>query len=296
MRDFISRRNLVRAGAVLAAGSLAWPGAIPGAILGAEEPARDYDAHVAKLREKFSEEAYAILVEKPFVVIGDMPARSLERWAEGTVRWAVKMIKAEYFQKDPKHILNIWLFRDKDSYESHNQTLFGSKPTTPYGYYSDVHRALVMNISTGGGTLVHEICHPFMAANFPLCPSWFNEGLASLYEQCEEREGHIWGLTNWRLRGLQESIKDRRISTFKALCETTTREFYDDNRGVNYAQARYLCYYLQQQKKLKDYFHAFKKNAREDASGYATLQKTLGVENMDDFQKGWETFVLDLRF
>lgn len=292
MRDFISRRSLMRAGAAVAVGSVA----LGGSRLWAEEPARDYDAHVAKLREKFAEDTYAITVEKPFVVIGDMPEKSLARWAEGTVRWAVKMIKAEYFQKDPKHILNIWLFRDKDSYESHNQSLFGSKPTTPYGYYSDVHKALVMNISTGGGTLVHEICHPFMAANFSLCPSWFNEGLASLYEQCEEREGRIWGLTNWRLRGLQESIKDRRVAKFKSLCETTTREFYDDNKGVNYAQARYLCYYLQQEKKLHDYFHAFKKNAREDASGYATLQKTLEVENMDDFQKMWEGFVLDLRF
>jgi hypothetical protein len=292
MRDFISRRNLMRAGAMVAAGGLVGPST----LLGGEEPARDYDAHVAKLREKFTDETYAILVERPFVVIGDMSVKSLERWAEGTVRWAVKMIKAEYFQKDPKHILNIWLFRDKDSYESHNQSLFGAKPTTPYGYYSDVHKALVMNISTGGGTLVHEICHPFMAANFPLCPSWFNEGLASLYEQCEEREGRIWGLTNWRLRGLQEAIKDRRVSKFKALCETTTREFYDDNRGVNYAQARYLCYYLQQQKKLHDYFHAFKKSAREDASGYVTLQKTLEAENMDDFQKMWEAFVLELRF
>jgi len=28
--------------------------------------------------------------------------------------------------------------------------------------------------------LVHEIVHPFMRANFPECPAWFNEGLASL--------------------------------------------------------------------------------------------------------------------
>ena len=48
-----------------------------------------------------------------------------------------------------------------------------------------------MNISTGGGTLVHEIVHPFIQSNFPNCPSWFNEGLGSLYEQCRERNGKI---------------------------------------------------------------------------------------------------------
>ena len=31
--------------------------------------------------------------------------------------------------------------------------------------------------------LVHEMVHPFMDADFPACPAWFNEGLASLYEQ-----------------------------------------------------------------------------------------------------------------
>ncbi len=292
MRDFISRRNALRAGAALMAGSYL----SSDALFADDEPARDYDAHVTELRKKFAEDKYAIQIEKPFVVIGDMPVRSLQKWSEGTVRWAVKMVKAEYFAKDPKHILNIWLFSDKDSYESHNVSLFGSKPTTPYGYYSDVHKALVMNISTGGGTLVHEICHPFMSVNFPLCPSWFNEGLASLYEQCEERDGRIHGLTNWRLRGLQETIKDKRCPSFKTLCETTTREFYDDNKGVHYAQSRYLCYYLQQEKKLKEYFQAFRRDAKKDPSGYATLQRTLGEENMDDFQKKWETFVLALRF
>ena len=42
--------------------------------------------------------------------------------------------------------------------------------TTPYGYYSAAHRALIMNIATGGGTLVHEIVHPFVRANFPQMP------------------------------------------------------------------------------------------------------------------------------
>jgi hypothetical protein len=292
MGELISRRGWLRAGAGITAGIFA----ANTPLAADEQPSVDYELHVDKLREKFSTDTYAILIEKPFVVIGDMPKKSLERWAEGTIRWAVKMIKAEYFSKDPKHILNIWLFRDKESYESHNLSLFGAKPTTPYGYFSDVHKALVMNISTGGGTLVHEICHPFMSANFPTCPSWFNEGLASLYEQCEERDARIWGLTNWRLRGLQETIRDQRIPKFKALCETTTREFYDDNKGIHYAQARYLCYYLQIEKKLRDYYHAFRGDCRKDPSGYVTLQNILRADDMDAFQRKWEAFVLDLRF
>ena len=40
-----------------------------------------------------------------------------------------------------------------------------------------------MNIGPGPGTLSHELVHPYMEANFPNVPAWFNEGLASLYEQ-----------------------------------------------------------------------------------------------------------------
>ena len=109
-----------------------------------------------------------------------------------------------------------------------------------------------MNISTGGGTLVHEIVHPFVAANFPNCPAWFNEGLGSLYEQSGEVEGEIHGFTNWRLPRLQEAIRKGKLASFKTLCHTTDTEFYEKDRGTNYAQARYLCYYLQQKDLLQD--------------------------------------------
>ena len=49
----------------------------------------------------------------------------------------------------------------------HALELFGDEPETPYGYFSAEHQALIMNIATGGGTLVHEIVHPFMEANVP---------------------------------------------------------------------------------------------------------------------------------
>src|SRR5205807_8615054 len=135
-------------------------------------------------------------------------------------------IKKSYFQRDPDQILDIWLFKSKASYDKYTKEIFDDKPTTPYGYFSYVHRSLIMNIATGGGTLVHEIVHPFMAANFPTCPSWFNEGLASLYEQAGERNGRIIGNTNWRLRGLQSAIRKGDVPPFETLCGTTTREFY----------------------------------------------------------------------
>jgi hypothetical protein len=153
-----------------------------------------------------------------------------------------------------------------------------------------------MNIATGGGTLVHEIVHPFVAANFPACPSWFNEGLGSLYEQADERDGRIVGLTNWRLAGLQAAIRKGNVPSFERLTGTKTAEFYGEGSGVHYAQARYLLYWLQEQGLLRTYYREFRKHSGRDPSGYATLRKVLGRDDMDVFQREWEAWVLTLRF
>ena len=239
---------------------------------------------------------FTVLVQPPFVVVGDESPAAVEVRATRTVKWAVDLLKKDYFRKDPNEILEIWLFRGKDSYRKHAKVLFDDEPSTPFGYYSSADKALVMNISTGGGTLVHEIVHPFMRANFPNCPSWFDEGLASLYEQCGEKDGKIVGYTNWRLAGLQAAIRKDRVPSFKALCGTTRNGFYNMDPGTNYAQARYLCYYLQQKGLLGEYYRAFRDHAKDDPTGYKTLRKTLGGEDMDAFKKRWEKWVLELRY
>ena len=256
----------------------------------------DYARHVAALKKKVPKEGFTIVIQKPFVVVGDESPAMVRRRAVRTVKWAVDRLKRDYFKKDPSEILDIWLFRDKASYRKHTREVFGDDPDTPYGYYSHRHKALIMNIATGGGTLVHEIVHPFMAANFPKCPAWFNEGMGSLYEQAGERGGHIVGLTNWRLAGLQKAIRERRVPSFKALTATTDDEFYTKDKGTNYAQARYLCYYLQEKGLLVKFYHAFVAAHEADPTGYKTLQTVLGEPDMDAFKKRWETFVLGLKF
>jgi len=255
----------------------------------------DFAQHIMALKKKLPGNDFHIVIQRPFVVVGDESAEMVNRRSVRTIKWAVDRIKQDYFERDPDSIIDIWLFKDKTSYEKHTKQIFGDRPTTPFGYYSSQHRALIMNIDTGGGTLVHEIVHPFMAANFSSCPSWFNEGLASLYEQCGEKDGHIYGYTNWRLRGLQQAIRNKRVPSFKTLCSTTTNEFYNEDPGTNYSQARYLCYYLQEKGLLVKYYHAFRTAAVKDPTGYETLKKTLGRDDMDAFKTDWEAFAARLR-
>ena len=255
----------------------------------------DYHRHIVELKRTLPD-GFHVVIEKPFVVIGDDQPDVVEKWACSTVRWTVDRIKKQYFKRDPKQIVDIWLLKNKASYRKHCRSIVGYAPHTPYGFYSSTHHAILMNISTGGGTLVHEIVHPFIENNFPDCPAWFNEGLASLYEQCRDENGQIWGSTNWRLRGLQLAIKSDTLPSFEHLCNTSQREFYDGEKGDNYAQARYLCYYLQEKGLLNRYYHAFRKNSPRDPGGYATLLEVLQEKNMTQFENRWKKYCLELRF
>lgn len=255
----------------------------------------DYTQHLSELKNKVPK-GFTIVIQKPFVVIGDESPAMVRHRAEHTVKWATKRLKRMYFPKDPDEIIDIWLFKDKHSYLEYTREIFGDKPDTPFGYSSSRHKALIMNIATGGGTLVHEMVHPFVAANFPDCPAWFNEGLGSLYEQSMGKGDEIIGLTNWRLAGLQEAIRKNVVPSFKTLTSTTDYSFYQEDPGTNYAQARYLCYYLQEKGLLKKFYHKFHANCKEDPTGFETLKQVLGESDMDAFKKKWERFVLQLKF
>jgi hypothetical protein len=263
---------------------------------GASFSPADYAQHMMKLKPKIPGKGFTVVLAAPFVVIGDGPAEEVRRRAKDTVQWAVEKLKAEYFAKDPQDILDIWLFKGKESYEKHCLSLFRKKPDTPFGYYSHTDRALVMNIDTGGGTLVHEIVHPFVAANFPNCPSWLNEGLGSLYEQCGEKDGRIHGYPNWRLPALQEAIRKKSVPSFQSLMALSEYDFYEKDKGTNYAQSRYLCYYLQQQGLLKKFYHRFLADRQKDPTGYETLKTVLKRDDMAAFQKEWEEYTLKLKF
>jgi len=264
---------------------------------GTFEPAA-YAQHVLALKERLTAlgmNGLSFRIEDPFVVVGDDTPEVLARRAQ-TVRWAADKLEQDFFEKRPQRILNVFLFKSAASYERGVVRLTGDDPGTPYGFYSRQNGGLFMNIATGGGTLVHEIVHPYVEADFDDAPAWLNEGLGSLFEQSGEENGHIVGYTNWRLPGLQRALARGRVPTFKALAAMSDHAFYDEDTGTNYAQARYLMYYLQQKGLLVRFYRAFRAAKRADPTGYATLVETLGERDMAAFQERWSSFVMGLRF
>ena len=95
--------------------------------------------------------------------------------------------------------------------------------------------------------------------------------------------------------GAWKAIRAGEVATFRKLMAETDSEFYDDDHGTNYAQARYLLYYLQERGLLVPYYQEFFRNRKQDPSGYGTLRAVLGQPEMGAFQRKWESLVLGLR-
>lgn len=257
-----------------------------------------YARHLRLLRRKLGrlDGRFTVVVQRPFVVIGDGPAAKVRGYARGLIKRTVDSLRREYFARDPARIIDIWLFFGKRSYRENTRRLTGSAPGTPFGFYLARQRALMMNIKTGGGTLVHELVHPFVEANVPGCPAWLNEGLGSLYEAVWWPGGKIRGLVNWRLPGLQRAIRRGRVPSFARLMAQNERDFYDRDPGTNYGQARYLLYYLQEKGLLQRYYQRFVADyPHRDKTGLSTLRAVLGPRSVRGFQRRWEGWVLGLR-
>ena len=246
----------------------------------------------AALQAKLGGQGFTVVVEPPFVVIGDESPATVKHHATGILHWSIQLLEAEYFKTRPNKLIEIWLFKNEKTYRKGAKKFFGDEPDTPYGYYSSEHDAMVMNIGPGAGTLVHEVVHPYMEANFPNVPSWFNEGLASLYERPSEKKGHIVGLPNWRLPNLKKQIKDGTLPELTKMLGTSRDEFYDAPFDA-YAYARYLLLYLQEQGKLTAFYETFVAD-KTDPTGKAALETVLG-EKLPTFEPRWRKWAVALK-
>lgn len=249
---------------------------------------------INRIKKHSETKNFHTVIDYPFVITGNLSNEELLHW-RSRIQRTRKALKKKYFKSDPKKLIQVWLFKDIESYYDFNHKLWGiSSPISPYGFYLPSKNIMVMNIATGGGTLTHELVHPYMETNFSASPLWFNEGLGSLYEKSSYPGGRIKGLVNWRLQVLKASIRAKTAPGLKEMMATSPEEFYGVNKEVHYAQARYLMYYLQTRGLLAKYYSEFSKNAIVDPSGMNTLIMLIEEDTIDEFEERWLTFVESL--
>ncbi|MDX9720958.1 MAG: hypothetical protein RBU37_09415 [Myxococcota bacterium] len=233
-------------------------------------------------------------VEDRYLVASDASTQTLERCLQ-TITRVHEALYAEFLTTQREAPLLILLFRDTASYDTYNLRHYGEPAGTPYGFYDSSESTLVMNIATGTGTLAHEQAHPLLEADFASIPSWFNEGMASLFEQSTFTDGKIRGLVNRRLEGLHEVLARGEAGLLARVMKTSTDDFYGPDSGEHYAVARYLCLYLQDLGLLAEYYRHFHAHFDADPSGIASLEQITGLA-LDEFEKAWKDWSAELRF
>jgi len=240
----------------------------------------DYDSKINELKKLLSND-FILKSYSCFVIASNLDESETQRIIDHTISESEKCFYNNYFDKKPDELITIFLFKDDKSYRFWAKTLYGDTDLSRFGYYKPSKKTMLMNIATGGGTLVHELTHAFVRYDFPEIPSWFNEGLGSLYERCSMNNKEILGHTNWRLPELQDAIKSNLYTSLDLLVNTTDDEFYGYESSVNYAQARYLCQYLQSKNLLKKFYKTFRDNFYKDKTGKTFLEEVTKMKLAD---------------
>jgi hypothetical protein len=212
------------------------------------------------------------------------------REAARLIGLAARALRRVYFEREADRAVRVYMFRDEQSYNAYCGRNYADPPRTPFGFYMPRERKIVLNVSRGHGTLVHELVHPLMEADFPRAPPWFNEGFASLFEHAKIGEDSIEGRVNWRLRALKRVLAQHDYSALAHMLSLSRDDFYGANAGNNYAVARYLCLYLQHKGLLVKFYAEFRKSASGDASGRAVLQNVTG-RMLSELEAEWRRWV-----
>ncbi len=254
--------------------------------------ARECDVTARRLRGKLGR-GYAVTVSPPFVFAGDMSDDQLDRHARASCIRPAKVMWRSYFQTRPDRPITVLLLSGDKTYRETAKRLLGDEDVSHFGYYRPWDRTMVMNIATGGGTLVHELTHALIAFDFPRVPTWFNEGLASLHEGCRIHADRIEGVVNWRLPGLQRAIGDGTLRPLRDL--VTARDFYGKRQGTNYAQARYFIMYVQKLGKLDDLYDAMRDAGGRDGTDVKVIERVLEMK-IDEVDRRFVAWVKTLRY
>ena len=248
----------------------------------------DFESKITEFRKQLSPD-FIYKTYSSFLVISNLSETETQKSIDNTIASAEECFYNDYFEKKPDEITTIFLFKDDETYRYWAKRLFGDTDLSRFGYYKPSKKTMLMNINTGGGTLVHELTHAFVRYDFPDIPSWFNEGLGSLYERCSMNNKIILGHTNWRLPELQSAIASGTYTSLDLLVNMSEDDFYGYESSLNYAQARYLCQYLQQKNILKKFYKTFRDNFSRDTTGKTFLEEItkMKIDVLDEDYLKW---------
>lgn len=229
-----------------------------------------------------------------YLVASDIGPGDYEYLVDGVLDYCSESLIKMFFDKGPVTAkkVNIFVFRNYDSYESGLKRFLGMSPISPYGHYGHSQKYIVINYETGPGTMVHELTHALMSEDFPEAPIWLAEGMASLYEHCRAEGDVLRGDDNWRLPELKTALETGTLTPLSVLLSMSPPVFRGAKESLNYAQSRYFCKYLEELGVLPTVYKEFRNRYSEDPTGAKFIAKACGkpLQNIEESWKRWIGF------
>ncbi len=172
--------------------------------------------------------------------------------------------------------------------------LVAGKNPEASGFYS--RKLRMMATISLSNAIVHELVHAVHDNQQQLLgqdhPVWITEGLATLYQTSDVRDGKLVPKIGPELSGLQRSIRARKFHRLAALLQIDQSGFMSQAQ-VSYPQVRYVMYYLHSRGLLESWYRSYRENYDEDPTGRDALERTLG-KKLGAIEDDWLAWVLAL--
>jgi len=219
------------------------------------------------------------IIREPFVIAGDFPAEELGRYYRDTVAPTSRALAVQYFDTAPTWAITLVLCSTEERFRECHRAL-GERDRHGYaGIYSRSEHRIIVNVASGEGTLAHELTHALAHADHEHLPEWLDEGLASLYEECEfSVDGlRLVGLENWRGTAVREVLAEGNL---QSIADLASEDFAKQNPSLDYAQARYFCLFLQQRNLLDPFYRKSRSRVKTDPDALQSLCELFETEDV----------------
>ncbi len=248
------------------------------------------DRAAIQLRSQLGSE-HSVIVRPPLIIAGDQSKNELTSLYSSSIQPATVALKRRFFNTAISRPTTVLLFSDQTTYQKHTARHYaaGDHANSIYGYYEPTDQTAVVNLSAGEGTIVHELIHAMIMADYPEAPIWLNEGLASLFEHSRlvETQGKpdLIPLHNWRLRVLQRGIADGQQIPLRDLAVTTNK--HGQNDALFYSHARYFCFYLYELGQLEELYAGYRNKNESPRELLAHIAPDLDWADWDRNFRKW---------
>lgn len=241
------------------------------------------------MKEELGRDFTVQIVAEYWVLASNLPEEQTARAARLLEQFGERLSRT-FFRERSSHPVRVYLFGTEEQYVDYRRKIKGP-PQTPYGFYLPGERKIVVNFSTGIGTLAHEMIHALMETDFPDAPPWFNEGFPALFEKAVlSPGGEVQPLVNWRIHTLRKALASGNAPSLRQVLTATGEDFYGYDASVHYAYVRHLCLYLDRTGRLRTFYQQFRERHQSDPSGISLLVELYG-KPWDRIEADWIEWV-----